>query len=716
MIKRYVLLCLMVWSGFAFGQFNWNTTLVSRVAAGPVNTSFIVGNTAYVGDGGLVIYNISTPTSPAYLGEVPSPSKVTSIYVQGNYAYVAAEFAGLQIIDVSNTASPQEVGFFNTHAGLLQDVQVSGNYAYVLGYFGGFYILDISNPASPQQVGHFNSAASYGFAIDGNHVYIAEGFQGLRILDVSNPASPQEVTLFNVGNGWAEDVAISGNHAYVLADDAFSTTDLGFKVVDISNPASPQIVGEANSAGRSVAINGSDAYVAGGGNLIQVIDVSNATAPVQTANIPGDAADVYISGSNAYLGAEGDGLVIVDITNASAPQIVTEFFTGDASLNVFVDEVSNYSFEATGRGGIRVTDVTDPASLQGIGDFFRGNFATDVFVDGNLYVTDSLGLLVIMDVSNLPNDITVLSTISTPGQAAGVYVSGNYAYVADGDSGMRVIDVSNPANPQEVGAYPTPNGAATDVHVAGNYAYLVDFSGMHVVDVSNPANPQQTSFYDNNGSGASGVYINGNHAYLTDFSFLNIVDISNPASPQAMGSSFAPLARNVSVSGNHAYVVADTTGLLIFDISDPANPMQVAGYNTGDAATGIFTSGNLAYVADKADGLYLIRNDLVTGIEDKENEAGLLQTYLLEQNYPNPFNPETSIRFALPQASDVTLKIYNVAGQLVNTLVSEHKNAGSHTVAWNGRSSKGQQVASGLYFYQITAGEFQQTKQMILLK
>ncbi len=101
---------------------------------------------------------------------------------------------------------------------------------------------------------------------------------------------------------------------------------------------------------------------------------------------------------------------------------------------------------------------------------------------------------------------------------------------------------------------------------------------------------------------------------------------------------------------------------------------------------------------------------------DDGSIAALPEAFHLAQNYPNPFNPSTTIKFALPTASNVTLKIYNINGQLVNTLVSENLSAGYHNVSWNGKNMNGQHAASGLYFYQITAGEFQQVRKMMLIK
>ena len=102
-----------------------------------------------------------------------------------------------------------------------------------------------------------------------------------------------------------------------------------------------------------------------------------------------------------------------------------------------------------------------------------------------------------------------------------------------------------------------------------------------------------------------------------------------------------------------------------------------------------------------------IQIDVVTGV----NEESQPLTYALEQNYPNPFNPSTTIKFEVPQNSLTTLRVYNLLGAEVATLVNAEMKPGSHEVKWN---PSGQ--ASGLYFYRLKAGSFTETKRMVLLK
>ncbi len=108
---------------------------------------------------------------------------------------------------------------------------------------------------------------------------------------------------------------------------------------------------------------------------------------------------------------------------------------------------------------------------------------------------------------------------------------------------------------------------------------------------------------------------------------------------------------------------------------------------------------------------------VISGVTAVDNETNVIpKTYEVSQNYPNPFNPSTVIKYGLPEASYVSIKIYNMLGQEVRTLVSGQKSAGTYNVQWNGDDSYGNQVSSGAYIYRIVAGNFVQVRKMVLLK
>ena len=94
-----------------------------------------------------------------------------------------------------------------------------------------------------------------------------------------------------------------------------------------------------------------------------------------------------------------------------------------------------------------------------------------------------------------------------------------------------------------------------------------------------------------------------------------------------------------------------------------------------------------------------------------ESTSNIPEKYELFQNYPNPFNPSTTIQYQIPQSGLVTIKVYDVLGKEEKTLVNQYQNMGIHEVNFNSSN-----LSSGVYFYQLRAGDFLSTKKMILLK
>ena len=107
----------------------------------------------------------------------------------------------------------------------------------------------------------------------------------------------------------------------------------------------------------------------------------------------------------------------------------------------------------------------------------------------------------------------------------------------------------------------------------------------------------------------------------------------------------------------------------------------------------------------------------VTAVEPQSAGSGELpHQYSLSQNYPNPFNAETQIQFKVAGDEYVSLKVYNVTGQLVSTLVNEELPAGSYQVRWNGTDEEGRLLASGIYFCQMEAGHYAESIKMTFLR
>ena len=120
---------------------------------------------------------------------------------------------------------------------------------------------------------------------------------------------------------------------------------------------------------------------------------------------------------------------------------------------------------------------------------------------------------------------------------------------------------------------------------------------------------------------------------------------------------------------------------------------------------------------NKGFGILIIPDGSPTGIEEFEDLEDMIPNdFNLFANYPNPFNPTTTIMYSIPLHSDVELTVYNLLGREVRTLVDTKVGPGYHTVQWDGKDSGGREVSSGMYFYRLKSGQYQESRKMLLLK
>ena len=181
--------------------------------------------------------------------------------------------------------------------------------------------------------------------------------------------------------------------------------------------------------------------------------------------------------------------------------------------------------------------------------------------------------------------------------------------------------------------------------------------------------------------------------------------------------SNGPAKRGVAGTERYALLTAsadaiDTTSIgdLMFFINSDAVALSV-----GDSSQIVFAlvSGynydDLAAAAADARRHF----DTPTDVTDR---ALLPGEFNLSQNFPNPFNPTTTIKYELSRGADVSLVVYNILGRHIRTIVSGFSPAGLHVSTWDGRDDRGEQVATGVYFYRLTANGSSESRKMLLLK
>jgi len=217
-------------------------------------------------------------------------------------------------------------------------------------------------------------------------------------------------------------------------------------------------------------------------------------------------------------------------------------------------------------------------------------------------------------------------------------------------------------------------------------------------------------FVNNNGELVLAEYVNGGHFNI------NILanNYSGPFEVVDMNSDMHPdivILNNYSPNNKLFLLQNDGNGQFSsFQIAD--NFRRGLDLKLGDLDADGDIDIALASILDQKLSWY--ENLTPVGIEDETSMA--FKTFDLKQNYPNPFNPTTTIRYSLPNTQRVTLAIYNLQGQKVRTLINFTQQTNEHQAVWDGRNDSGEAVSSGVYVYRLTAGEFSESRKMVLLR
>ncbi len=336
-----------------------------------------------------------------------------------------------------------------------------------------------------------------------------------------------------------------------------------------------------------------------------------------------------------------------------------------------------------------VVGMYDPMDGTFLGNLISGGgmFSTPINAirgpDGNIYVSDQMAdaifvfdttgtyLLTYADGSDgldnirgidFRNDTLFVTTIHS-------YVArfaGPHNRITDFFSGAGAFDIHFLDNGQSLlASHASPNGV-----------WLYDVDGTYISQLLDASFPEQVNSDDL----LPGGFLNGTFTgdVIIDFDLDGTIHQTTPLD----------LCRGAYRLGNGNILATNGSG--VFEL-DPGSGNVIQQHNTGSARF-----------------IELYKPE-ATGIDD--NASGLPRVYTLAQNFPNPFNAQTQINFALSNQSDVTIEIYNLLGQKIATLTEGLLPAGTHTVNWDASD-----VASGIYYYKLTAGDYTAVKKMTLLK
>ncbi|MDP8239115.1 MAG: hypothetical protein P9X24_08495 [Candidatus Hatepunaea meridiana] len=272
----FILSIIITWNGlFALDSENiecdsWTWTMLDKGMDVAMQ-----GDYAYIAGGytGLEVIDISTPES-LFVACNYDESRIfaTSLHIEDNIAYVGAGEDGLCIVDISDPTSPEEISRIDTD-NFVNDVNILGNLAYVADMEGGLKIVDISDPGNPDLIRQcFEDCIISGIFIQGNYLYLVNPYPEhelslVLIANIRNPEHPSEVGAFYSGD-FIEDICLHGDYAYIttILESGQDWGPYYFSIFNISDKRNPRWIGncQTSSVTRGLTISGNYLYAATG--------------------------------------------------------------------------------------------------------------------------------------------------------------------------------------------------------------------------------------------------------------------------------------------------------------------------------------------------------------------------------------------------------------------------------------------------------------------
>lgn len=282
------------------------------------------------------------------------------------------------------------------------------------------------------------------------------------------------------------------------------------------------------------------------------------------------AQDVDASGGLAFVAQRfpTSALHVVSLSEPSAPTRVGYLVLPDYPQGITV--VGHRAYVPLCEAGLSVVDISQPSSPIVLGSSPADECSYSASVSGSYaFVSEVLSGFQVVDISN-PSLPRRVAGRDSPDLAYGLDLDEEgHLFLADSEGGLRVFSVANQLQPVEIGSVATP-GQAFDVRVRDGLAYVADYrqNGMAIIDVGIPAAPSILSLFDTPGL-AEGIDLYFNYALIADSTSLVVVDVSDSQNPRAVASvgEFTGGADSVKVVGNYALVADSAAGLRIFDLA-----------------------------------------------------------------------------------------------------------------------------------------------------
>jgi choice-of-anchor B domain-containing protein len=340
--------------------------------------------------------------------------------------------------------------------------------------------------------------------------------------------------------------------------------------------------------------------------------------------------------------------------------------------------------------------------------------------------------LQIVDLQYLPDSVHHVRNWTFPGYTTThtVKSSGNFLYLNGANyngGGIVILDITDRENPVRRGNGPAPY--SHDCFIKNDTVYAANIyspSKLSIISVTDKDNPVLITQHSYSNAVCHNIWTSDDRRWLltTDEGGSNHLKLWNSENLNNITFVYeyipyeTAMVHNAYFKGDTIFMAHYRAGVVALDVSNLPSAPTVIGYYDTYNGSGLtyqgawnvypyYNSGKFI-VSDILTGLYVFTFGVV-GITPIGSE--IPSGFSLEQNYPNPFNPTTKFNFSIPKAGNVSLKVYDASGKLVEKIIDGNYSAGKYSADFNGSK-----LASGLYFYTLTGDGFKETRKMVLTK
>ncbi|MBI1803330.1 MAG: T9SS type A sorting domain-containing protein [Ignavibacteriae bacterium] len=695
-------------SARTFAYTDTGFSVIGRWAWGPCRAVEVVNNYALVGQGSVYqVIDISTPANPVVVYDTTLDDWVTDIKLKDSLLFILFN-RSLMICRASSLFPLVEIGRVWPGAGFYVDMAISDSLVFLLADFAGVLAINISDPAHPyfsRQYGLVDEFTS-SIASKGNYVYYGPLGPGLPlfILEYLPDSAFRENRLYIGGN------ALS---TYISDTLLFVGNTFGkLLIYSITDPWTPRFIDSINLGTPVWRITGkgNNVYCSTEDSGMVVLNIGGSLHPIVVANSRQGFPFGYIYGSPQKLVHSDSllvlssypGLALYSIQQSDSIDQRSLFPTGGEPNDIVFK--GNIGVAACGPAGLWSVDFSDPRHPRAIANLSTNlAYAAHIALTGNIVAYLAGGMLGFANINDT-GAISFLSSFSV----GGVSIAAQDSLVFVGAIGSIVTyDVADPSHPRLLSTWVT--GAASGIDVQGSYLYVGDTrdNAFKILDVSDPSSPREI---DSLPIFTFAVLGQDSFAYLATDTGLAIVNVSNPYSSFVVGSTKTSGGRSrvrLAKAGHYIYMVYDAC--YVVDVTDLSHPTEVATLFPYSGPEGIAARADTVYVVNPYDGVWIVKNNLVTSVHD--NPFSRPTAYALFPNYPNPFNAETQIEYEIPRNEYLSIKVYDVFGREVTILVNGGQQAGHYRTQWNAVG-----FASGVYFCQLKTRNYTVTRKMLLIR